>query len=35
MLMGVVYNYPGLLAARATLGVAEGGLYPAIATRKE
>lgn len=30
--MGVVHNYPGLLAARAALGIAEGGLYPGMAT---
>lgn len=27
-LMGLVHNYPGLLAARAALGIAEGGLFP-------
>lgn len=27
-LMGLVHNYPGLMAARAFLGVAEGGLFP-------
>ena len=29
-LMGLVVNYPGLLAARAALGLAEGGLFPGI-----
>lgn len=27
-LMGIVKNYPGLLVARAALGIAEGGLFP-------
>jgi MFS family permease len=27
-LMGLVTNYGGLLAARAALGIAEGGLFP-------
>ncbi|KAL3451757.1 major facilitator superfamily domain-containing protein [Aspergillus insuetus] len=29
-LMGVVHNYPGLMAARACLGIAEGGLFPGV-----
>jgi MFS family permease len=29
-LMGIVKNYGGLLAARAALGVAEGGLFPGV-----
>ncbi|POS76718.1 high-affinity nicotinic acid transporter [Diaporthe helianthi] len=29
-LMGIVHNYPGLMAARAALGLAEGGLFPGI-----
>jgi len=29
-LMGLVKNYPGLLAARAALGIAEGGLFPGV-----
>ncbi|KAL4781220.1 major facilitator superfamily domain-containing protein [Aspergillus varians] len=29
-LMGLVHNYPGLLAARAALGIAEGGLFPGV-----
>lgn len=29
-LMGAVHNYPGLLACRAALGLAEGGLFPGI-----
>lgn len=29
-LMGLVDNYNGLLAARAALGIAEGGLFPGI-----
>lgn len=29
-LMGLVHNYDGLLAARAFLGIAEGGLFPGI-----
>ncbi|KAH7210243.1 major facilitator superfamily domain-containing protein [Fusarium oxysporum] len=29
-LMGVCHNYPGLLAARFFLGVAEAGLYPGV-----
>jgi hypothetical protein len=29
-LMGVVHNYPGLMAARSALGIAEGGLFPGI-----
>jgi hypothetical protein len=29
-LMGLVHNFPGLVAARAALGVAEGGLFPGI-----
>lgn len=29
-LMGIVHNYAGLLAARAALGIAEGGLFPGI-----
>jgi MFS family permease len=28
--MGLVSNYGGLLAARAALGIAEGGLFPGI-----
>jgi MFS family permease len=28
--MGVVHNYAGLLAVRAVLGLAEGGLFPGI-----
>jgi MFS family permease len=28
--MGLVTNYGGLLAARAALGIAEGGLFPGI-----
>lgn len=28
--MGLVKSYSGLLAARAALGVAEGGLFPGI-----
>lgn len=27
-LMGLVKKYPGLMAARAALGIAEGGLFP-------
>ncbi|KAH6662905.1 major facilitator superfamily domain-containing protein [Plectosphaerella plurivora] len=30
-LMGIVQNYHGLLAARAVLGLTEGGLFPAVA----
>ena len=30
-LMGIVHNYEGLLAARAFLGLAEGGLFPGVA----
>ncbi|KAK6364978.1 hypothetical protein LTS17_011674 [Exophiala oligosperma] len=29
-LMGLVHNYAGLLAARAALGIAEGGLFPGV-----
>jgi MFS family permease len=29
-LMGLVKNYGGLLAARAALGIAEGGLFPGV-----
>jgi MFS family permease len=29
-LMGIVKNYPGLMAARSALGIAEGGLFPGI-----
>lgn len=29
-LMGIVQNYSGLMAARAALGLAEGGLFPGI-----
>ena len=29
-LMGVVTNFGGLLAARAALGIAEGGLFPGV-----
>ncbi|TQN70360.1 putative transporter, partial [Colletotrichum shisoi] len=29
-LMGLVHNYPGLLASRMALGLAEGGLFPGI-----
>jgi len=29
-LMGLVKNYPGLMAARAALGIAEGGLFPGV-----
>ncbi|KAL2262658.1 hypothetical protein VTK26DRAFT_583 [Humicola hyalothermophila] len=29
-LMGIVHNYPGLMACRAALGLAEGGLFPGI-----
>lgn len=29
-LMGIVKNYHGLLAARAALGLAEGGLFPGV-----
>lgn len=29
-LMGLVKSYPGLLAARAALGIAEGGLFPGV-----
>lgn len=29
-LMGLVVNFGGLLAARAALGLAEGGLFPGI-----
>jgi MFS family permease len=28
--MGLVSNYAGLLAARAALGIAEGGLFPGV-----
>ena len=30
ILMGLVHNFAGLLAARAALGIAEGGLFPGI-----
>lgn len=30
-LMGIVHNYAGLMAARAMLGLAEGGLFPGVA----
>lgn len=30
-LMGIVHNYPGLLAARFMLGVPEAGIFPASA----
>jgi MFS family permease len=30
ILMGIVHNYAGLLAARSALGFAEGGLFPGI-----
>ncbi|EXJ79660.1 hypothetical protein A1O3_07940 [Capronia epimyces CBS 606.96] len=29
-LMGIVHNFAGLLAARAALGIAEGGLFPGV-----
>ncbi|KAK4668343.1 uncharacterized protein QC763_000870 [Podospora pseudopauciseta] len=29
-LMGIVHNYAGLMAVRAVLGIAEGGLFPGI-----
>lgn len=29
-LMGLVHNFGGLLAARAALGIAEGGLFPGV-----
>ncbi|PCD38718.1 hypothetical protein AU210_007183 [Fusarium oxysporum f. sp. radicis-cucumerinum] len=29
-LMGIVHNYPGLLATRSALGLAEGGLFPGV-----
>ncbi|KAL2129561.1 hypothetical protein VTI74DRAFT_7610 [Chaetomium olivicolor] len=29
-LMGIVHNYPGLMACRSALGIAEGGLFPGI-----
>jgi predicted MFS family arabinose efflux permease len=29
-LMGLVSNYAGLMAARAALGIAEGGLFPGV-----
>ena len=29
-LMGIVKNFGGLLAARAALGIAEGGLFPGV-----
>jgi sugar phosphate permease len=29
-LMGIVHNYPGLMACRSALGLAEGGLFPGI-----
>jgi predicted MFS family arabinose efflux permease len=29
-LMGLAHNYAGLMAARAALGIAEGGLFPGI-----
>ncbi|KIW27007.1 uncharacterized protein PV07_06789 [Cladophialophora immunda] len=29
-LMGLVHNFPGLLVARAALGIAEGGLFPGV-----
>lgn len=29
-LMGIVRNYPGLLATRMALGLAEGGLFPGV-----
>ena len=28
--MGIVKSYPGLLVARAALGIAEGGLFPGV-----
>ena len=28
--MGLVHNFAGLLAARAALGIAEGGLFPGV-----
>lgn len=31
IIMGIVKNFPGLLVARAALGLAEGGLFPGIA----
>lgn len=30
-LMGVAQSYAGLMAARAALGFAEGGLFPGVA----
>ena len=30
VLMGLVKNYGGLMAARAALGIAEGGLFPGV-----
>lgn len=30
VLLGIVHNYPGLLAVRAALGLAEGGLFPGV-----
>ncbi len=30
IIMGLVTNFPGLVAIRAALGVAEGGLFPGI-----
>jgi MFS family permease len=30
VMLGIVHNYPGLLACRAALGLAEGGLFPGI-----
>ncbi|KFH41752.1 putative transporter -like protein [Hapsidospora chrysogenum ATCC 11550] len=30
IMMGIVKNYPGLLAARCALGLAEGGLFPGV-----
>ena len=32
-LMGIVSSYHGLLAARAALGIAEGGLFPGVVSR--
>ncbi|MBE7180480.1 MAG: hypothetical protein INR71_04580 [Terriglobus roseus] len=30
VVMGLVHNYAGLMAVRAALGLAEGGLFPGI-----